>query len=117
MQLPHFLPHSNHLTTTIASNHTSNNVDVIPLDPQPPQRTKKPPPPQLTPPPYKPMHIKNELTHGKGDLPSHINACSPYNIFTLFFTNQILQTLAEHTNKNAAIALGRLKQKAPYTQD
>ena len=58
-------------------------------------------------PPTKPKHkfntinIRGELKYGLGKLPEHV-ARDPYSIFSLFFGDDILQTLVNYTNEYAA---------------
>ena len=49
------------------------------------------------------MEINNPLTYGRGNLPEHVLPDQPYEIFSLFFTEPVLETLAQHTNEYAAL--------------
>ena len=83
----------------------SDDVDHVPIDPKPSKVPKKPPPKQWDPPPFDPMVINNPLIYGKAKLPPHIPINSPYDIFHLFFTDEILSSLVENTNANAEASL------------
>ncbi|KAL8668517.1 MAG: hypothetical protein Q9168_006857 [Polycauliona sp. 1 TL-2023] len=62
-------------------------------------------------PTFAPMEINNDLTYGKGHLPDDVDPNSAYDIFRLFFTDDILDTLAENTNLNAQNSLEAASHK------
>ena len=49
------------------------------------------------------MKIQAPYYIGVGQPPSHINATSPYDVFSLFFNKACLQILADNTNKYAEL--------------
>lgn len=55
---------------------------------------------------YTPLHIEEQLS--RPNLPEGLNDPSPWEIFNLFFTADILTTLVENTNKYAAAKLTSL---------
>lgn len=84
-------------------NKVSDDIDHVPIDPKPRAPAKKPPPEPWKLPKFKPTQITNPLEHGQGNLPPNVNPQDPLQIFSLFFNQQILQTLANHTNEYAAL--------------
>lgn len=78
-------------------NRTSDDVDQIPADPAGQKVTKKAAPEPEPVPDYEPLNI-NDFTNGTGNLPPDISAQQPYEIFSLFFSEEQLQQLANHTN-------------------
>lgn len=89
----------------------SDDVDHVPIDPKPSKIPKKTPPTPWPLPKFNPMPIIQPYTNGAGDLPPHIDVKPPYDIFSLFFTDEILISLAESTNQNAEILLHTQEQK------
>ena len=85
-------------------NRVSNNVDHIPIDAQAKRPSKERPPEPGLLPAFKPMKIGNLLTYGRGNLPTDVPS-DPYTVFSLFFTDYILQVLADHTNEYAELNL------------
>ena len=91
------------------TNRTSNNIDFDPptqysIPPTqysiPPTRKAKGPPPQPWPlPSFEPLHITNFDDHGTPNLPPNLDLYDPLAIFKLFFTDEIMDKLAEWTNK------------------
>ena len=63
-------------------------------------RTKKSPPLPKPIPPFTPIKI-NKLMYGLGILPTHV-VSTPYNVFSLFFNDDILTKFTEYTNEYAA---------------
>jgi len=68
----------------------------------PPTRIAKIPPPKPWPlPKFEPLHINNWDRHGSPNLPPDVNIHNPFELFSLFFTDEIMDTLVEWTNKHA----------------
>ena len=84
-------------------NRVSTDADHVAPDPRPLKPTKKPPPKPWKKPPFTPLQIQEPYCIGAGQLPSHINASSPYDIFSIYFNDSCLQILAENTNKYAEL--------------
>ena len=80
-------------------NRVSTDVDHVILDPRPSNATKKPPPKPWPTPQYTPLPIKQLYSIGVGQLPSHINTTSPYDVFSLYFDKSCLQKIVDYTNK------------------
>ena len=81
-------------------NRVSDDLDHVADAPTTTKKSKNPPPKPKPIPPFNPMKI-TDLVHGLGKLPSHV-ASTPYRVFSLFFTDEILHKLAEYTNEYAA---------------
>ena len=87
-------------------NRASNDEDFVPPTQYPklPRQIKKKRPPEPKPaPPFDPLPILNKNTYGTPDLPSHIDPSDPYQIFKLFWTDELLDQLVEYTNRNAEL--------------
>ena len=70
----------------------------------PPNKTAKTPPPKPWPlPHFEPLHIDNWDDHGSPNLPSDVDQHDPYELFSLFFTEDIINKLVEWTNKHAEL--------------
>lgn len=77
------------------------------------KRRKQPPEPWPLP-DYTPMHIQPiSPEHEVCQLPQHINAANTYEILSLFFKEELLETMAKHTNEYAAIHRGQELYKHP----
>jgi len=88
------------------TNRTSNDIDfVLPTQYSiPPTRKAKEPPPQPWPlPSFEPLHIANFDDHGTPNLPPDVDLHDPLAIFKLFFTDEIMDKLADWTNKYAEL--------------
>ena len=88
------------------SNRTSNDIDfVLPTQYSiPPTRKAKEPPPQPWPlPDFEPLHIEDFDDHGTPNLPPNLDIHDPLAIFKLFFTDNIIDKLAEWINKYAEL--------------
>ena len=81
-------------------NRVSDDLDHVADAPTTTKKSKNPPPKPKPIPRFTPMKI-SDLTHGLGKLPTHV-ASTPYRVFSLFFTDEILHKLAEYTNEYAA---------------
>ena len=82
-------------------NRVSDDLDhVVDASTATKLRTKKPPPKPKPIPAFTPMKI-NKLVYGLGTLPTHV-AFTPYNVFSLFFNDDILIKFVEYTNEYAA---------------
>ena len=77
-----------------------DDLDHVADAPTTTKKSKNPPPKPKPIPRFTPMKINN-LVHGLGKLPTHV-ASTPYRVFSLFFTDEILHKLAEYTNEYAA---------------
>ena len=93
-------------------NKVSNDIDYVRKDPQPEKAPKEPPPKPKPLPKYKPIQIKKLFTHGYGLLPN-TTPNDPYTIFSLFFTESILETLIRYTNEYAFLYSG---PKIPHSR-
>ena len=80
----------------------SDDIDHVPIEP-PAKKLKKHPPKQWLLPKFKPQAITGALTYGYGSLPKNASHDDPYSIFCLFFTKDILQIIANHTNEYAEL--------------
>ena len=92
-------------TTSMPRNRISNDLDHVKKDPKPVKPPKEPPPEPWSLPTYIPVRI-NALTNGHGHIPDTINQDDPYAIFSLFFNEETLQALVQHTNEYAFIFPG-----------
>ena len=81
-------------------NRVSDDADHVNDEPIATKPAKKPPPESWPMPQFEPLPIKNGLQHGLGKLPQHIPR-TPYDIFSLFFTEEILQKLINYINQYA----------------
>ena len=84
-------------------NRVSTDVDHVIPDPKPLNPAKNPPPKPWPTPQYTPIQIQTPYSIGAGQLPSHIDTTSPYDVFSLYFDEPCLQTLANYTNKYAEL--------------
>ena len=87
-------------------NKVSNDLDHVKLDPKPSKAPKGRPPDPWPLPTYTPLRITKTRTHGQGQLPNTIPPDDPYAIFSLFFSNEVIQILVQHTNEYAFINPG-----------
>ena len=85
-------------------NRVSIDADHVVPDPRPSNPAKKPPPAPWPKPQYSPINIQAPYSISVGQLPSLIDPASPYDIFSLFFDEECLQTLTNHTNKYAELS-------------
>ena len=81
-----------------------DDPDIVPAE-EPPRKKAKPNPPDPPPlPDFEPLRIDNDSLHGQCDidhLPEDIDCQSPIQLFQLFFTDELLKTLVDHTNRYA----------------
>ena len=82
-------------------NKVSNDLDHVKKDPKPSKTIKERPPDPWPLPTFVPLRINNPLARGQGYLPDTVTPDDPYEIFSLFFSNEAIQTLVSHTNKYA----------------
>ena len=87
-------------------NKISDDLDHVRKDPKPAQIPRCRPPDPWPLPSHSPREINNALTHGQGYLPNNMNPDDPYTIFSLFFNEETLQVLVQHTNKYAFLHPG-----------
>ena len=74
---------------------------------------KTPPPkPQLLP-EFEPLYITNWDNHGSPNLPPNINTHDPFKLFSLFFTDEIMDKLIEQINKYAELYLSDKDNEHP----
>jgi hypothetical protein len=96
----------------------SNDIDYVPKEPTPraakaPNGRKLPPPEPNPHPDFEPIEIKGDDA-GHAVLPNDVQ--TPYDIFRLFFNDEILDIIAHHTNQNyvmqqATKKLGEIEPK------
>ena len=82
-------------------NRTSNDEDFVPPTQYPKllRRMKKKPPPAPNLLPYfEPLPIYNENIYGTPKLPHYIDSGDPYQIFKLFWTDELLDKLVKFIN-------------------
>jgi hypothetical protein len=97
------------------SNHASNDPDLVQPTQYivPPNRTaKKPPPKPWLLPKFEPLTIDDFDDHGKPNLPPDVDPHNPFQLFSLFFTEEIMDKLVEWTNEYAELH-PTPKEKAP----
>ena len=83
------------------SKRTSNDIDFVEptqYNIQPNYIAKEPPPKPWPLPNFNSLHINDFHNHGKPNLPPNIKQSNPFAIFSQFFTNKIMDQLAEWTN-------------------
>lgn len=61
------------------------------------------------------MQINNPLTYGISNPPDDRETQSPYDLFSLFFTDEVLDSLAESANQNAQWPLGLRTPRQQFT--
>lgn len=56
-------------------------------------------------PKFIPLNIDGapSYTHGKARIPEDVDKDDPYTLFQLFFTDEILESLVQHTNEFAEL--------------
>ncbi len=84
----------------------SNDLDHVRKDPKPTKVPKEPPPKPWPLPKYTPVKITKPFTDGQGQLPNTIAPDDPYAIFGLFFSDDSLKILVQHTNEYAFLYPG-----------
>ena len=97
------------------SNHASNDLDLVQPTQYliPPNRTAKKPPPKPQPlPNFEPLTIDNFNNHSKPNLPPNVDLYNPFQLFSLFFIDEIIDKLIEQTNEYAEL-YPTPKEKAP----
>ena len=82
-------------------NKVSDDLDHVKQDPKPARPVKGRPPDPWPLPSHTPRRIINALIHGQGSLPKTMNPDDPFAIFSLFFNQETLQVLVQHTNQYA----------------
>ena len=98
--------------TTMPRNKVSNDLDHVRKDPKPTKVPKEPPPKPWKLPKFTPVKIKKPFTDGEGQLPSTVASDDPYAIFNLFFNEETLKVLVQHTNEYAFLYPGPEKPDA-----
>jgi hypothetical protein len=97
------------------SNRASNDLDLVQPTQYivPPNWTAKKPPPKPWPlPKFEPLHIDDFDDYSKLNLPPNINLHNPFQLFSLFFIDKIMDKLVEWINKYIKLYLIP-KEKAP----
>jgi Transposase IS4 len=56
-------------------------------------------------PEFEPIHIHDWDDHGSPNLPSNVKTHDPFELFSLFFTDEIMDKLVEWINKHAELYL------------
>ena len=84
----------------MSRNRVSDDADHVNDESTVIKPAKKPPPEPWPMPQFKPLPIKNGLQHELDKLPQRIPR-TPYDIFSLFFTEEILQKLINYINQYA----------------
>ena len=88
-------------------NKVSNDLDHVRKDPKPAKAPKEPPPKPWRLPKFIPVKITKPFTDGQSQLSSTTVAFDdPYAIFDLFFSEETLRTLVQHTNEYAFLYPG-----------
>ena len=89
-------------------NHKSNDIDLV----QPTQyivsknRVAKKQPPKPEPPPaFKPLSMYNKNEYGEPKLPDYVNNKDPWQLFKLFWPEELINWLIGYTNMNAKLHL------------
>ena len=62
------------------------------------------------------MPINNPMNYGKSTIPSHIVYRTSYEIFSLFFTDDMLDVLAKHNDQHANISLRAAPKNQPVAR-
>jgi len=88
------------------SNHARIDADLVRKTQYkvPQNKTAKIPPPKPWPlPEFEPIHIDDWDGHGSPNLPSNVETHDPFELFSPFFTDEIMDKLVEWTNKDAEL--------------
>lgn len=79
----------------------SIDSDHVPLDSGRLKQSRGPAPAPWPIPDFQPLKINNPLTHGRGVLPLGVETSDAFGIFSLCFSDNLLEIPAENTNENA----------------
>ena len=93
---------------------TATDGDIVLPDPVATKKARKAPPEPSPVPEFHPKPINNDFEHGYPDLPANIDFYSPVTLFNLFFSDEVLASIADHTNLNAKIVLQDPERRKPY---
>ena len=96
-------------------NRVSDDLDHVTDEPTTTKSSKKPPPKQWPMPRYRPLKLKKGLQYGLSKLPEGL-PCRASSVFGLFFTEKILQTLIDNTNRYAANHSHHQDDDKPYAR-
>lgn len=96
---------------TMPHKRISDDIDHVPVDPKPTKKPRKKPPEPWTLPAFEPVAIADNLTYGQSQLPDPTMAESPYAVFSLFFIDDILAIIRDHTNEYAQAEIQKLKRQ------
>ena len=94
------------LSTTMPSNRARIDIDLVQKTQYnvPLNKTAKTAPPKPWPlPKFEPLHIDNWDHCGSPNLPPNVDIHDPFGLFSLFFTDEIVDKLVEWTNKHAEL--------------
>jgi Transposase IS4 len=90
----------------MSSKYHSNDIDLV----RPTQYNisknkpaKKPPPKPWDLPKFEPLAIDDWWDHGEPNLPSNVNSGSPFELFSLFFTEEYMDKIVTWTNEFAEL--------------
>ena len=101
------------------SNRARINADLVPKTQYnvPPNKTAKKPlfKPQPLP-KFKPLYINNQSNYSLLNLPFNINPHDPFRVFSLFFTDKIMDKFVEWTNKYAELYPPDKEKEHPRAQ-
>ena len=101
------------------SNRATINTDLVQKTQYkvPPNKTAKTPLPKPWPlPKFKPLYITDWDNHSLLNLPPNINTHNPFKLFSLFFTDEIIDKLVEWTNKHTELYPSDKDNKHPRLQ-
>ena len=98
-------------------NHISNDIDLV----QPTQYivsknwvAKKLPLEPVLLLPFNPLPIYNENEYSEPNLPDNINNKDPWQLFKLFWMDELINRLIKYINKNAKLHLPSEDKDFPY---
>lgn len=84
----------------------SDDIDHVPVDLKSTKPSKKPLPEPWPLPLFTPLRVKIPFSNGVSNLPQNVSPQSPYDVFSLFFDEETLQVLVNHTNEFAELYPG-----------
>ena len=73
----------------------SNDIDYVKWKDPCTKKSKNPPPEPWALPPFTPLQIDDYFDLGEPSIPPSLNRHTPLAIFSLFFTNKILERIVE----------------------
>ena len=87
-------------------NRISNNINFIQPTQYPTSKSQAAKKPPLAPgplPSFKPLPIFNNCEYGKPNLPEYTDNKDPWQLFKLFWNDELIDRLVEYTNENAKL--------------